>query len=54
MEEWGIIEERERSGGRMGDNGRKRKEWWENGGIMEERGKSGGRIGDNRRKRKEW
>ena len=38
----------------MGDNGRKRKEWWENGGIMEERGKSGGRIGDNRRKRKEW
>ena len=32
VEDWGIIEERERSGGRMGENGRKRKEWWKNGG----------------------
>lgn len=32
MEEWGIMEVRERSGGRMGDNGRKMNDWWEKGG----------------------
>ena len=48
VEEWGIMEERGRSGGKIGDNGRKRKKWWKNGnngrkrvveewGVMEKR-----------------
>ena len=40
MEEWRIMEERERSSGRMG--------------IMEERGRRGGKCGENEWKRKEW